>query len=182
MISENEIIASLQNAGIISTTEAASAQQKLGNNVPDSARPTRSIQLHSGLEVHLETGIAERLFLGGVLKPLSEAVCVFVHEFQVAQWRESVNRHQLDAKLLPEVERLLAHISQGFDNTQYRAHECPKPVIAPEHSGPLSEKELCTQDSFDYAENGAGIWCNDDRFLRGLQRGSDRPCVDKYRY
>jgi hypothetical protein len=178
VVGEKQVIASLETAGIISATDAANAYQKLGRRVSDGS-PRQSVQLKAEMEVHLETGIAERLALGGVLKPLSESVRVFVHDIQVMQWRESVPRHQLDAKLLPELERLLAHISQKFDARHYRGHECPKPVLPPEHQGPLTEKELCIQDSFDYAENGTGIWCNDDRFLRGLRRDPDRPCVDR---
>ena len=179
VIGEIQVIASLASAGIISATDAANSCQTLGHHISDSS-PPRSIQLNSEMEIHLETGIAERLALGGVLKPLSESVRVFVHEIHVMQWRDSVRRHQLDAKLLPELERLLAHISQKFDARHYRGHECPKPFLPPEHEGPLSEKELCIQDSFDYAEYGTGIWCNDDRFLRGLRRGPDRPCVDTF--
>lgn len=180
VVGEGEIIAALQASGRISGVEAASACRKLGHPPSAGTQDPRLAPLQPGSEVHLETGIAERLALADVLKPLSEVARVFVHEFELHQWREVVKRHQSDAALLPELERLLAHISQCFDSDHYRGHECGKPQIPPGHQGPLSEKELCVQDCFDYAENGPGTWCVDDRFLRGLRRGAGRPCADVF--
>jgi hypothetical protein len=180
VVSVGEIIESLEAGGRVSSAGATEARTRLGLLGPASNPPRRTVHLHSGLEVHLEAGIAESLALAMVLKPLSEIASVFVYEFEVQRWRDAANQHQANAAVLSKLDALLAHISTHFDAGHYRAHECGKPQNPPGHVGPLSEKELCIQDVFDYAVNGPGIFCVDDRFLRGLRREPRRPTIDVF--
>jgi hypothetical protein len=180
MVSAHEIVAGLETSGRISINEADQARRMLGPAAKDGSAQSSPIKFDPDLEVHLGPCMAERLALAGVLKPLSGAARIHIHEQEVTQWREALNTSNSNAKLLVELEGLLSHISQRFDANHYRGHECRQIQYPPGHRGPLSEKHLCIQDTFDYALNGAGTWCADDRYLRGLRRDAPRLSADTF--
>lgn len=173
-----DVIRALSAAGRVPKDQVEKARHVIGNQ--HSAGPGPSPWLQSEREVHLEAGIAEELSLLDVLDPLVHAARVVVLAEEVSRWRQTVERARGDAVLVVELEGLLRHLSHGFDSEQYHGHECPKPHVPDGMTRPVSAAELSTQDTFDYAEKGSGILCVDDRFLRGLRRGSNRQSADIY--
>ena len=170
VIGEQELVDIMESSGVISATQAVDGCRRLGFAFRSVASSKSSMRLHPGLVVHLEVGIAARLAIAEFLKPLAEIVKLFISHEESKQIRMASEKLHIDLLLAAEIERLLAHISTCFDKGIYRQHECAEPCVSHGRPDQLSEKNLCFQDTFDYAINGVGILCVDDRFFRGLHR------------
>jgi tetratricopeptide (TPR) repeat protein len=173
------VIDSLETGGRISGDLAAKARDALGVGKQGN-RLAPKIEFPANLEIHLDIGIAEQLALGGVLKPLIEATRVFVVQEEVDEWRDQQKLRKTNAALLAELEGLLGHLSEQFGTEHYRIYECPSPHVPKDVTRPLSDRELCFQDSLYYALKCGGIWCINDRSLRGLRRENAQPSADVY--
>ena len=174
VVSAQQLIHAMRQSGWIPSTEA---DLRAGmNRRPFDANP---LVLREGMAIHLDGGQAEELASAGVLRTLCEKAQATVEALEAARIRREVSKQNGDTKLKTEVQRLLAHLSNGIDKGKYHVH-VGKPVKLKNHEAPLESWERALTEAIDFAESRSTLVCLDDRMIRRHSTIGKAPLCDSW--
>jgi hypothetical protein len=176
VISAQQLIHAMGRAGWISEIERVTAISSLGHKETERVD---TIQLREGMGVHLDTGQAEEIALGGVLHPLCEKAQVTIEASEAARFRDEVWKERENLELKNEVQRLLAHVSTGISMGKYQVH-VGKQFVFKKGESVLSSTERALFEALDFAGERNVPVCIDDRFIRRHSAIGKAPLCDTW--
>jgi hypothetical protein len=174
VISAHQLIGAMKQYGWIPSPET-----DLGVNMNRRCPDVEPLILRERMLIHLDIGQAEELALAGVLPTLCEKAQVTIEEIEAKRLRQEASQSIGDARLKTEVQRLLAHLSNGIDKGKYRVY-VSKPVKLANHEASVETWERALIEMIDFAGSRITPVCVDDRMIRSHSAIGNAPLCDSW--